>query len=120
MRVHHIALRTADVPRLEAFYRDLLGLPVTARPGGSRVWLAAGETLLMLEPREPDEPTVPAGSMEFLAFAITPAERTGFVARLAQAGVTVEAQTDFTLYFRDPDGRRVGVSHHPDRPPGTP
>jgi hypothetical protein len=31
--------------------------------------------------------------------------------------VVVEHETDFTLYFRDPDGRRVAVSHYPDPAP---
>jgi hypothetical protein len=36
--------------------------------------------------------------------------RASWTARLAAAGVAVEAQTEFTLYFRDPDGRRVALS----------
>ena len=32
---------------------------------------------------------------------------------LARAGVAVEAATEFTLYVRDPDGRRVGLSSYP-------
>ena len=30
--------------------------------------------------------------------------------RLRAAGVAVEDRTAYTLYFRDPDGHRVGVS----------
>jgi len=127
VRVHHLALRTTDVPRLEAFYRDVVGLALTARPGEGRVWLAAGETVVMIEEQLEREPGVPAGSMELVAFAIEPEERAGFVERLGRAGVAVEGETGFSVYFRDPDGRRVGVSHWPapdpdpapERPPGA-
>ncbi len=118
MNVHHVALRTDDVPRLLAFYRDVLDLPVVERPtgeSGAGVWLAAGSTLLMLEPRNVGEPGIPPGSMELVAFAIRPEERASVAGRLDRAGVAIEGQTAFTLYCRDPDGRRVGVSHFPER-----
>ncbi len=113
MNLHHLALRTGDLPRLVRFYGELLGLPAVADHSPRSVWLRAGPTILMLERAEPGEPPPPAGLMELVAFAIAPAERAPLRARLQQAGVPVEAETGFTLYFRDPDGRRVGLSHHP-------
>ena len=107
--VHHVAFRTDDVERLAAFYMSVLGLAVRRRDNG-RIWLAAGETILMLERREPGEPPVPAGSMELVAFAKARAELLPFERHLAGAGVAIEARTAFTLYFRDPDGRRLAVS----------
>jgi glyoxylase I family protein len=118
VRIHHIALRTDDVPRLEAFYRDVFGLPLAndERPRGAlNVWLQAGDARFMLEARGDGEPTVDRSSMELVAFAIDAGERSTFEARLARAGVTIEQRSDFTLYFRDPDGRRVAVSHYPER-----
>jgi len=112
MRIHHIALRTRDLSRLQAFYVDALGLAV-ARHSDAGVWLQAGDAVLMLERADAAEPGVPAGSLELLAFAVEPGELPAFERRLAARGVAVEARTSFTLYFRDPDGRRVGVSHYP-------
>jgi catechol-2,3-dioxygenase len=109
MRIHHLALRTRDLPRLERFYAEVLGLAVTRRTPRS-VWLDASGTIVMLERAEAGEVDVPAGSMELVAFAIDAAKRAEYTDRLAAAGVAVEGQTDFTLYFRDPDGRRVGLS----------
>jgi len=124
VRIHHLALRTSDVPRLSTFYRDVLGLPVAkdgTRASAGSVWLAADDTRVMIEARSADEPPVAPGSMDLVAFAIRPDERARFVARLTRAGVAVEHETDFTLYFRDPDGRRVGVSHFPEaRSPAAP
>jgi catechol 2,3-dioxygenase-like lactoylglutathione lyase family enzyme len=114
MRVHHLALRTADLARLERFYVDALGLAVIRRQDGGRsVWLDAGGTIVMLERRDEGEPGIPAGSKELVAFTVAPETRALCIDRLAGAGVTVEASTEFSLYVRDPDGRRVGVSSYP-------
>jgi len=117
MRLHHIALRTADVRGLAVFYREMIGLPDAERPSGGRadtVWLSAGAVLVMIEPREAGEAGVPNGSMELVAFAISPADRACVEERLARGRVVIEARTAFTLYLRDPDGRRVGLSHFPE------
>jgi catechol 2,3-dioxygenase-like lactoylglutathione lyase family enzyme len=117
VQVHHIAFRTEDVARLERFYVEVLGFDVRDRKPQGSVWLSAGPTLLMLEARAgsasgPAEPGIPEGSMELVAFRIEASAREGFRERLARAGVPIEGETPFTLYFRDPDGRRVGLSHY--------
>ncbi|HQY61346.1 MAG: VOC family protein [Myxococcales bacterium] len=124
MRVHHLAFRTRDLERLEAFYATLLGLPVARRSERS-VWLDAEGTLVMLELAGDDEPDVPRGSMEIAVFEVAPEERAERVERLRDAGFPVEAETEFTTALRDPDGRRVGLSHYPHprphpRPSGGP
>lgn len=113
MRVHHLALRTPDLARLESFYVDLLGLAVQRRTERS-IWLDAGGTIVMLERSEPGEPSVDPRSMELACFAVVADEGAAFRRRLAAAGVTVEDRTRFTLYVRDPDGRRVGLSSYPE------
>ena len=112
MRIHHLAFRTHDLARLVDFYVSVLALRVRERRGDRSVWLDVGDAILMLERAEPGEPDVPAGSMELVAFDIQHGTRLGYLARLAEAGVAIEQQTEFTLYFRDPDGRRVGLSHY--------
>jgi len=64
----------------------------------------------MLEVAETGEPTVPEGLMDLLCFPIERGELESFRERLTEMEVPVEAETQFTLYFRDPDGRRLGVS----------
>ena len=112
MRVHHLAFRSGDLAQLERFYVGALGLPVVRRQDQS-VWLDAGGTLLMLERRDEDETGHPPGSKELVAFAVAPDARALTIERLARAGVSVEASTEFTLYVRDPDGRRIGLSSYP-------
>lgn len=117
-QLHHLALRTPDVVRTAAFYRDVMGLPERTRPlleGGApcSVWLDAGAVVLMIELAAPGEPAPAPGSLELVAFAIGAGERGGWRERFAAAGVAIEAETAHTLYVRDPDGRRVGVSSYP-------
>jgi glyoxylase I family protein len=114
VEIHHVALRTRDVARLEAFYAGILGLNALRRDGDRSVWLAAGRAIVMIEAREPSEPEPPRGSMEMVAFAIAPAERKACARRIEAAGFPIEAETRFTIYTRDPDGRRVGLSHYPE------
>lgn len=115
MRVHHLAFRTGDLARLERFYVDALGLAVIRRHEARSVWLDAGGSIVMLELRDEGEPEVAATSKELVAFAVAPETRALCMDRLARAGVALEASTDFTLYVRDPDGRRIGLSSYPAR-----
>lgn len=59
MRLHHLALRTRDVDRLVAFYRQALELPPWPAQAGNGVWLALDGAVLMIERAGDDEPAVP-------------------------------------------------------------
>jgi len=110
VKIHHVAMRTRDPVRLEAFYAGVLGMSVARRDGARSVWLRAGEAVVMLERADAHEPPVSPGTLELVAFAVAEADLPGLRARFAAAAIPVEAETAFTLYVRDPDGRRVGVS----------
>jgi catechol 2,3-dioxygenase-like lactoylglutathione lyase family enzyme len=112
MRVHHLAFRTQDLAQLERFYTDVLGLTIARRDEGRSVWLKAGGTVLMLEQAEHGEPAVREGTRELVAFGIDEADKERWRRTLTVNGVGVEGETGFTLYFRDPDGRRVALSHY--------
>lgn len=107
-----MALRVADLDRAEAFYGGVLGLAVERRltdeAGAPRsIWLRAGDALLMLELGLRLDVGQP-GSGHLLALAVDDLD--DWSSRLTTAGVVVEDRTDFTLYIRDPDGHRVGLS----------
>lgn len=117
MRIHHLALRTRDVAGLARFYEDVLGLEVVKRSpaAGGSVWLDAGGAIVMVEEATATEPAINRATMELTsAFTIAASERAAVEDRLTKAGVAVEARTAYTLYFRDPDGRRLGVSAYPE------
>ena len=50
-----------------------------------------------------------------VALRIAPGERAAWEERLRAAGIDVVERSDFTLYLRDPEGNRVGLSHWPAR-----
>jgi glyoxylase I family protein len=125
---HHVAIQVRDLGDAQRFYRDVLGLPVLRRwpardggPGERSVWLDVGDGgFLALEivaggPMAAEEAA--AGTrpgLHLVALRIEPAARESWERRLAAAGVPVDARTPFTLYVRDPEGNRVGLSHWPD------
>jgi glyoxylase I family protein len=133
LTLHHVAIQCRDLAVCERFYREVLGLPVARRwpgeGGGDRsVWLSTGpEGFLALERADgPDQPAAQVAPRPFrdhqpglhlLALRIAPAERAGWEARLSAAGVEVVHRTRWTLYVRDPEGNRIGLSHHPEDPP---
>ena len=112
-RLHHLALRVADCERSLAFYSGLLGLPEVRRlhEGDSvrAVWLSAGDAVIMLEKALRGAGPA-AGSGHVLAFAV--ADLRAWEERLAAAGVPIDDRTEETLFVRDPDGHRVGLSVH--------
>jgi catechol 2,3-dioxygenase-like lactoylglutathione lyase family enzyme len=118
LRIHHIAMRTADLERLERFYVDVLGFAVVRRRQGARpesVWLDAGEAVLMLELAGDGEPAVMPGTMELVAFGVDEEDKEAWRTRIEGGGGRIEAETAHTIYFRDPDGRRIGASTYPLR-----
>jgi len=129
---HHVAIQCADLGRSEAFYREVLGLGVLRRwareGGGDRsVWLSIGDgggAFLALE--RADEPASPAAwrdgkaGLHLVALRIAPSERRAWEDRLEAAGVLVVHRTRWSIYFHDPDGNRIGLSHHPEDVPEAP
>lgn len=111
MQLHHIAMRTQNPNYLAAFYVEALGMVIVKRQAHS-IWLGLGLGRLMIEQAGPDEPAIDGRTMEMFALRIDPSERDAFKARLAGLNVAIEGETECTTYFRDPDGRRVGISSY--------
>jgi catechol 2,3-dioxygenase-like lactoylglutathione lyase family enzyme len=56
LTIHHLALRTADLDRLERFYVGVLGLAPARRDAArGSIWLRTGASVLMLERATDDE-----------------------------------------------------------------
>jgi glyoxylase I family protein len=126
--IHHLAIQVQDLARCESFYRDLLGLPVLRRwprdgGGGDRsVWLDLGAgSFLALEvvgagDTSPDQHDDRPG-LHLLALRIAGEQRAFWVDRLTSAGFPIYRRTPYTIYVRDPEGNRIGLSHWPDPEP---
>ena len=140
---HHLAIQVRDLPRAEQYYTRVLGLHVlrrwpwpptdAGRAGERALWLglapapAAASALgpagfLALEscdalPRAPRPFRDPAAGLHLLALRIPAAERPLWEARLQAAGVEIVHRSAWTIYFQDPEGNRLGLSHHPEDEP---
>jgi len=119
--VHHIALRCADVERTASFYEEVVGLKRDSALNDERglraIWLSAGSTILMCERREAEEPSASEGDMNLVAFAVDVNDWSELERTLRARDVVLDGASDFTIYVRDPDGRRVGLSSFPERRP---
>jgi catechol 2,3-dioxygenase-like lactoylglutathione lyase family enzyme len=121
---HHLAIQCVELERCERFYRDVLGLPVMQRGAGAdgrerSVWLGLeGGGFLALERTgglaEPRPWIDGRSGLHLISLRIRAEERAAWEAKLASAGVEVVHRTRWTLYLRDPEGNRVGLSHHPE------
>jgi catechol 2,3-dioxygenase-like lactoylglutathione lyase family enzyme len=123
---HHLAIQCSDLARCERFYRDVLGLEVLRRwprpEGGDRsVWLGVGEGFLALEHADREQEPSPwrdgQPGLHLVALRIPRDQRGVWEERLAARGAEVVHRTRWTLYVRDPEGNRVGLSHWPDAAP---
>ena len=120
LKIHHIALVVSNLARAEAFYSEIFGLSVTKRgvdaQGQPRsVWLGLDGAILMLEKGDPgsgyrgdDEP-----GWHCIAFAMEENQRNDWKTKLAAASVPVERETEYSIYFRDPERNRIALSHFP-------
>jgi glyoxylase I family protein len=130
--LHHLAIRVRDLAAAERFYCGLLGLAVVRRwpeeEGGQErsIWVDTGDgAFLALERVEGSGSGDGDGDGDgdedglfLVALRIDAAERQEWRRRFAAADVAVYHQTRFTIYVRDPEGNRVGLSHYPV-PDGT-
>ncbi|GEM_PF-3257826 len=112
MRIHHLAFRCPDYAATTRFYIDVLGMRVVSETPGYSTWLALGGGVLMIEQASEGEKGPDPTSLRFVAFhrEDLPGD---LEERLAAAGVLIEDRTGYTIYFRDPDGRRIGASTFP-------
>ena len=123
---HHLAIQVKDLGRAEAFYIEVLGLKLVrrwpyedGRAGERSLWLSvgAGEEFLALESCDAERPPAPFrdphGGLHLLALRIRASERAAWEAKLASLQIEIVHRTRWTLYLRDPEGNRLGLSHFP-------
>jgi catechol 2,3-dioxygenase-like lactoylglutathione lyase family enzyme len=126
---HHLAIQVRDLAAVEAFYATTLGLKVAKRwpakdgAGERSVWLDVGDgegSFIALErvaggPAAVDDAARgERPGLHLVALRIERGARDEWERRFTAAGVAVEARTAYTLYVRDPEGNRVGLSHWPE------
>lgn len=125
--LRHLALNVQDLGAMKRFYVDLLGFAVEWEPDPDNVYLSSGLDNLALH----RSTSLTAGRAAAAAAAgASPLDHLGLIVRSADDvdrwaafleghGVTIDAKPRThrdgarSCYFRDPDGNRVQIIHHP-------
>jgi catechol 2,3-dioxygenase-like lactoylglutathione lyase family enzyme len=113
MQIHHLAFRSHQLNSTIAFYRDVLGLKSIKTTPGYSIWFELGESILMIERAAPEEPAAALSGERLLALQVTPAELDSLTGRLIKHGYPELSRSEYTRYFRDPEGRKLGFSTYP-------
>jgi glyoxylase I family protein len=119
--IHHVALFANDVVRLAHFYVATFGLVETARhlkPDQSvrSIWLSFAQNskvpFIAIEHEAKSAQSNDTG-WAVVMLTIEHTDRISFLNNLKKQNITVERETSFSIFFRDPENNRVGVSHYP-------
>jgi catechol 2,3-dioxygenase-like lactoylglutathione lyase family enzyme len=116
--LRHLALNVRDLPAMRRFYVELLGFEVEWEPDPDNVYLSSGVDNLALH-----RATAPASGpspLDHLGLIVRRGEDVDAWATFLEShGVALDARPRThrdgarSLYFRDPDGNRVQIIHHP-------
>jgi catechol 2,3-dioxygenase-like lactoylglutathione lyase family enzyme len=113
VRLHHLALTTPNPDSIAGFYASLLALREQRRQedesGVRSVWFDLDGVILMIERGDAG-----GGGWDGVYLRADPGTGAAWEARFAAAGAGPVGRTGSTLYGRDPDGNRFGVSSWPE------
>ncbi|MCX6551666.1 MAG: VOC family protein [Acidobacteria bacterium] len=120
--LRHLALNVRNLAAMKAFYVGLLGFQVEWEPDPDNVYLTSGRDNLALHRSEAagaDKPWAD-GALDHLGLVVASAGDVDlWAAFLDQRGVVLDMRPKThrdgarSCYFRDPDGNRVQIIHHP-------
>ena len=115
--VHHVALLCSDVERTIRFYQELLGFPLAELfenrdyQGSTHLFFDLGHDNTLAFFDFPGLDLAPyaevLGGFHHLAISVSRAQWDAARARLAEAGIPTQVESEVSLYFSDPDGVRL-------------
>ena len=130
--LRHLALNVRDLDVMRRFYVDVLGFEVEWAPDADNVYLSSGLDNLAFHraarrtssgstpPGAGRSPESADGTLDHLGLVVrTPNDVDRWAAFLESRGVTLDAAPRThrdgarSCYFRDPEGNRIQVIHHP-------
>jgi catechol 2,3-dioxygenase-like lactoylglutathione lyase family enzyme len=116
--LRHLALNVTRLDEMKTFYVALLGFAVEWQPDDDNIYLSSGIDNLALH--RSTSADAAAGSLDHLGLIVRAADDVDLWAEYLEAnGVTIDARPKThrdgarSCYFRDPDGNRVQIIHHP-------
>jgi catechol 2,3-dioxygenase-like lactoylglutathione lyase family enzyme len=117
--LRHLALNVRDVAAMKQFYVDLLGFAVEWEPDPENVYLSSGIDNLALHHAQ-GLTVAEGGVLDHLGMIVRSADDVDrWAAFLEGRGVRLDAKPRThrdgarSCYFRDPEGNRIQIIHHP-------
>jgi len=117
--LRHLALNVRDVERMRAFYVEVMGFGVEWAPDPDNVYLTSGRDNLALHRVEAMGASA-TGALDHLGVIVGEAGQVdAWAAFLESNGIALDMQPKThrdgarSCYFRDPEGNRIQVIHHP-------
>jgi catechol 2,3-dioxygenase-like lactoylglutathione lyase family enzyme len=116
--LRHLALNVQRLDEMKRFYTDVLGFAVEWEPDGDNIYLSSGTDNLALHRAS----SLSAGpsALDHLGLIVNRSEEVDrWAAFLESRGVVLDARPRThrdgarSCYFRDPDGNRIQIIHHP-------
>ena len=111
MKLHHLAFRCNDYQRVSLFYKNLFKLKEIFSQQEYSVWLKGSDDLVfMFEKAAPEEARPESNNHELICFYAKTNEKKAMIDELKSQNIEIESQTEKTIYFRDPENRKIGIS----------
>ena len=118
--LRHLALNVERLDEMKTFYVDLLGFTIEWEPDADNIYLSSGIDNLALHRAAGASRSAADGALDHLGLIVRSADDVDqWAAYLETHGVTIDAAPKThrdgarSCYFRDPDGNRVQIIHHP-------
>jgi catechol 2,3-dioxygenase-like lactoylglutathione lyase family enzyme len=117
--LRHLALHARAYEDMRRFYVDLLGFQIEWEPDPDNVYLSSGIDNLALHRAAPAT-VIGDTALDHLGLIVrSPDDVDAWAAYLDAEGVKIDTRPRThrdgarSFYFRDPDGNRVQIMHHP-------
>ena len=111
MKLHHLAFRCNDYKEVSLFYKNLFKLKEIFSQKKYSIWLKGSDDLVfMFEQATPGEARPESNNHELICFYAEANEKKAIINELKKKNIEIESQTEKTIYFRDPENRKIGIS----------
>jgi len=117
--LRHLALNAHRLEEMKRFYVDLLGFAIEWEPDADNIYLSSGIDNLALHRAAQASDGQPSPLDHLGLIVRSPDDVDRWAAFLESRGVVIDARPRThrdgarSCYFRDPDGNRIQIIHHP-------